>query len=223
MNLIWNLKFQDLQTNKLKLLLKVGKYFIVAAILAGVTFEFVVAHQAESLSLNNIRYIVADNTPVATFNAMPEQVMGLEVSSKDYRALVLDKYFAKYNSPMSGYGSYMVEMCDKYDMPSDCSLLPAIAFAETKLCTQNITAKQYNCWGWGGSYEHRMVFNSFYESIDYVAKSLSTGYRAYLKRPDLISKTYCGDHCGTWAEAVSDQQKTIQRMAKDMGLPPLGK
>lgn len=141
------------------------------------------------------------------------------VEPQDYRALVLDKYFSKYNSPLAGYGSDFVAACDKYGLPSDCTLLPAIAYAETKLCTKSISAKQFNCWGWGGSGDNRIIFKNFPDAIDRISFYMNEGYGLYLKRPDLIVKNYCGGHCEDWASVVKREQRAINNLANQLGLP----
>jgi len=102
-------------------------------------------------------------------------VVSIDVATKDYRAVVLDKYFSKYNSPLTGLGSYFVAMCDKYALPKDCTLMPAIAYAETKLCTKSISDAQHNCWGWGGPGIYRTVYPSYEAAIEDMAKIWSMG------------------------------------------------
>ncbi len=147
----------------------------------------------------------------------------VEVSYLDYRAFVLDKYFEKYNSPLIGFGNTFVEACDKYGSPKDCTFLPAIAYVETKLCTKASSLKQFNCWGWGGSGENRIIFSSFYDSIDTITRKMVTGYGVKnLNNPYKLVGTYCGPDCNPyWASSVEREQKAINKLALDLKLPPM--
>lgn len=152
-----------------------------------------------------------------------KQNASLNAGYTDYRALVLDKYFEKYNSPLFGYGKYFVAACDKYGTPYDCTFLSAIAYVETKLCTKALSAVQYNCWGWGGSGSNRIIFKNFPEAIDRITRGMASGYGiANLNNPYRLVGTYCGPNCNPyWASSVEREQKAIDKIARDLGLPPL--
>lgn len=152
-----------------------------------------------------------------------KQNSSVEVSYLDYRAFVLDKYFEKYNSPLFGFGNNFVEACEKYGTPRDCTFLPAIAYVETKLCTKASSLKQFNCWGWGGSGENRIVFSSFYESIDTITRGMVKGYGINnLNNPYKLVGTYCGPNCNPyWASSVEREQKNINNLAKELNLPAM--
>ena len=140
---------------------------------------------------------------------------------QDYRAFVLDKYFESYESPLKGFGSEFIVACDKYGLSVDCSVIPAIAFAETRLCTQALALKQFNCWGFGGSNENRIIFTDFTEGIDYVTRSLASGYGNSLFNPESISDHYCGINCVNWAKSVNQQREAIQNIASSLNLPKI--
>lgn len=142
---------------------------------------------------------------------------------QDYRAYILDKYFESYNSPLKGYGSDFIVACDKYGLSKDCSVIPAIAYTETKLCTQALSAKQFNCWGFGGSNENRLVFNNFTESIDYVTRTLAKGYGNSLFDPVGIASVYCGVNCNNWGPSVNQQRDAIERLSLSLNLPSIRK
>lgn len=142
---------------------------------------------------------------------------------QDYRAFVLDKYFENNNSPLKGYGSEFIVACDKYGLAKDCSVIPAIAFFETKLCTQALSAKQFNCWGFGGSNGNRIIFKDFSESIDYVTKTLARGYGDSLFNPEDIASTYTGSDGINWATSVNQQRQAIQNIASSLNLPSIRK
>jgi len=162
--------------------------------------------------------VPAASEPIAK---LQKNSVSLTVNTKDYRAAVLDIYFANNGSPLAGQGSLIIQMCDKYALPKDCTLIPAIAYAETKLCTTGISNAQYNCWGWGGSGENRIMFVSYQDSIENIAKGLHNGYGAILNRPDLIAPHYCGSACTNWITAVIKQQAEINNLAFRLGFPSL--
>lgn len=194
----------------------------IALLLSFITFELVVKKTTTNFVKPSNSNYATDNSFLGLIMITPPESVRIDVTARDYRAVVIDEYFKKYNSPLLGYADLLVAMCDKYGYPNDCTLLPAIAYTETKLCTQNITAKQFNCWGWGGSGENRVIFKDFDEAISVISQRMSYGYSAILHSPESISRTYCGAHCGTWSDAVLDQQASLQRMARDMGLSKLG-
>jgi len=162
-----------------------------------------------------------DTTAADTGIQLIQQSPYLSMEYKDYRAFVLDKYFALNNSPLMGYGSYFVSACDKYKAPKDCTLVAAIAYVETKLCTQGISLAQYNCWGWGGSNENRILFQSFPDAIDTVTKELVSGYGSIITKPILMQSSYCGKDCLSWGTSVIREQNRINNLAKNFNLPPI--
>lgn len=140
---------------------------------------------------------------------------------QDYRAFILDKYFEMYNSPLKGYGTDFIVACDKYNLTVDCTIIPAIAYVETGLCTLGISAKQFNCWGFGGSESNRVVFKNFSESIDTVTRILASGYGSSLLNPLAIAHNYCGSHCNNWGEGVNTQRNEIKQLSKVYYLPDM--
>ena len=201
-----------------------GKFFLLDVLLPGVLsllfFQAIFKPQSKALLLEPKIGDIVTSTTVDAFE-IHKPFASITTDISDYRVLTLNKYFAKYNSPLAGYGALFVEMCDKYKLPYDCTLIPAIAYAETKLCTLANSASIFNCWGWGGSGSNRSVYKSYQDSIEAMSKNLMNGYGKILSQPDLIVDHYCGGHCETWAPAVKGQQKAIKDLAKQMGFPAL--
>lgn len=135
----------------------------------------------------------------------------LDFETIDHRARVFDLYFLENNSPLYGHGKDFVAACDKYNTPQDCTLLPAIAKVETNLCKTDISASQYNCWGYGGSGENRIIYSSFEESIDSITGRLMNGYRtAFFEDPEIGELYYCGSHCHLWGDHVKEVQNQLR-------------
>lgn len=146
----------------------------------------------------------------------------LDSGTSDYRAIVLDEYFKRNNSPLLGYGQVFVDACNRYNAPYDCSTLPAIAYVETRLCTLDLSAAQRNCWGFGGSGPNRIWYKTYDDAIDMITDRLVNAYGpSYMVDPSSMQKTYCGQHCNSWGPAVQQQRYAINRLAIEMGYPPL--
>lgn len=82
----------------------------------------------------------------------------------DTRAARIDAYFGRWDLPLEGHGTFMVEMADKYNI--DWRLIPAIAMRES---TGGKFACYNNPFGWGSC---KIKFDSFEEAIESIAKNL---------------------------------------------------
>lgn len=143
---------------------------------------------------------------------------GAEVTYYNFRARVFDLYFKKNNSPLYGHGQDFIDACRKYNAPEHCTLLPAIARVETDLCKTDLSEKQHNCWGFGGSGENRLKFDSFPESIDYITGRIMNGYGArFFNDPNAGELFYCGDHCNNWGEHVRSVQIDLEQFSAALG------
>jgi len=142
--------------------------------------------------------------------------------SLDYRAVVLDEYFRLNNSPLEGLGKEFVEKCNYYNAPFDCTTLPAIAWVETSLCNYPPAHAQRNCWGFGGSGENRIWFNSYEDAIDLITDRLVNAYgSSYMQNPATMQYTYCGAHCHSWGNSVQAERIKISNLSVNMGYPKL--
>lgn len=141
---------------------KLAKYlhsFIAIPILAfslptvnlpsGITMNF-------TSKLNTDTVIVEDNTSAIA----------------EYRAELIDSYFADKGLPMAGYGKDFVESADKYNI--DWRLLPAIAMREStggKFACGGKLSAEWNPWGWNSCKGDG--FSSMEVSIETLAKHIS--------------------------------------------------
>ena len=197
-------------------------------IIASINFVLLLSGNGIKLTDKNIiqQNILGINNQENILNSVNSDLIQssyLSPEFQDYRAFVLDKYFESYESPLKGFGSEFIVACDKYGLSADCSVIPAIAFTETRLCTQALAFKQFNCWGFGGSNENRIIFKDFTESIDYVTKTLAKGYGNGLFNPEAIDDHYCGINCINWATSVNQQRQAIQNIASSLNLPSIRK
>ena len=142
----------------------------------------------------------------------------------DYRVKVLDEYFARNKSPLQGKGIDFIRACEKYGAPSDCTLLPAIGYIETRLCTLALSEKQNNCWGWGGAGSNRVIFPDLETAIDFITKRLMEipFYKTeFFQDPVKGQYFYCGLHCDMWGTYVQNARLDINNLSIEMGYPAL--
>lgn len=147
-----------------------------------------------------------------------------EISYKDKRAFVLDRYFLANNSPLYGTGNDFVEACDRFGAPKNCIVVAAIAKNESDLCKYYGSEEMKNCWGYGGPGIHRWTFPSFKAGIDQVTDILVNRYGIeYMEDPRLMERTFCGDEpaCETWGENILLIMSQIERFAASIGVENL--
>lgn len=140
---------------------------------------------------------------------------------KDVRAYILDQYFLAHQSPLYLYGEKMVEACDYYNGPKDCTILAAIARNESYLCNYKGSLEMKNCWGFGGGGEHRRTFSDFTEAIYKITDVLVNQYgKRYIEDPVLMQDTFCGSEpgCEKWGENIKYFTKEINDFGLALGL-----
>lgn len=84
--------------------------------------------------------------------------------------IIIESVLNKYNSPLTGESEAFVKACIKYQI--NCYFLPSIAGLESTF-GKFIYPNSYNPFGWGRGY---MMFASWSEGFDTVAKGLKNGY-----------------------------------------------
>ncbi|MCL5003667.1 MAG: hypothetical protein M1352_00115 [Patescibacteria group bacterium] len=106
----------------------------------------------------------------------PPPVLGSftsSVSTADARALKLEQFFAKYHSPLSGYGEDFVTAAQKYSLP--WQLLPAISMQES-LGGTNVPEDCFNPFGWGINSAGTLCFSDWPQAIETVSKGMKERY-----------------------------------------------
>ncbi len=123
-----------------------------------------------------------------------------EIIKSDARPVIIERYLAKYKSPLLPYARQIFEISETYGF--EYYWIVAIAQQESNLC-KKIPQDSHNCWGYGIHKNGTLKF----ESYDLALKS----YAEYLKReyfdkglntPELIMKKYCPHSDGSWARGV---------------------
>jgi hypothetical protein len=141
---------------------------------------------------------------VQVYASLPAQLPAVSdnIEARDARSEIVRQYLEYYNSPLTPYSDFLVQISDKYKL--DYRLLPAIAQQESNLC-KIIPPESYNCWGWGIHSQGSLGFNSFEEGIEAVSKGLRTQYldKGLRTVPEIMSKYNSNSPEGAWAKGVS--------------------
>ncbi len=104
-------------------------------------------------------------------NNETESVIGLQTTTFETRANLIDAYFAKHDSALEGYGMKMVLAADKYGI--DWRLLPTIAMLESTGGNHPCKNDPENFAGWNGCKSDR------FESIDQAIEVISMNLGGY--------------------------------------------
>lgn len=193
---------------------RIGKKLLVAVI-AG--FFILLISRNQLLAQPVEKYAIPVKKNVET-----EMERGIVTVNNDYdfRIKVLDTYFEKNNSPLQGHGRDFLKACERYGAPYDCTLLPAIGYIETRLCTLAASDRQKNCWGWGGAGENRVVFPDYPTAIDEITKKLMTipfYGTEFFNNPVHSQFYYCGQHCDKWGGYVQQARQDINMLSQELG------
>ncbi len=159
-----------------------------------------------------IRQEVTDfkNQPI-TFAALPKIAFEIKtaLATEDARPIIINKYLARYNSPMAGMGDYIVKVSDKFGL--DPYLVVAIAQQESNL-GKLMPPNCHNAWGWGIHSAGTLCFDSWNEGINTFVSGLSEKYLAYgLRTPEQIMTRYnATSPGGAWAKGVNQFLDDLQ-------------
>jgi len=96
----------------------------------------------------------------------------IEVLRQNKIKATIENVLNKYDSPMKNESDSFVKACIKYQI--DCYLLPSIAGLESTF-GKFILPNSFNPFGWARGY---MMFDTWENGIDTVAKGLRNGYMA---------------------------------------------
>ena len=131
------------------------------------------------------------------------------IKGEDSRIVLVDRFLAKYHSPMVGLGKEFIAAADSNGL--DWRLLPAIAFQESNL-GKKIPRGSYNPFGWA-IYEGKnsgAYFNSWTEAINIVALRISQNYSTVETiNPETIVFRYTSRQNPSWVFAVRAAMEEI--------------
>ena len=134
----------------------------------------------------------------------------IESRAADKRALVLQAYLAKHNSPMQYQAQNFVDAADQYNL--DWKLVPAIAGVESTF--GKFIPGGYNAWGWGVYGTQAIYFGSWKDGIFTVSEGLRKNYlNKGLSDPYDINRVYAASP--TWGSHVSYFLGDLERFEKN--------
>lgn len=151
--------------------------------------------------------------PHLAYAAIPDVVTELRtaIKSADARAVVIEKYLSRYQSPMIGMGSFIVvksdELGDNYNVdPTYLAYLTiAIAQNESNL-GKRMPPNCHNAWGYGIHSDGTLCFDSWEEGISRFMNGVAEDFIAKrgLETPEEIMTRYTPHSPnGAWAKSVS--------------------
>lgn len=167
--------------------------------------------ELKALLAAEAQVITHSQTPFLAYAAIPHAANDIKtaIRSGDARPVVIDLYLAKYNSPMQGYGKFIVEMSEKYNV--DPYLFIAIAQQESNLGKKMPSDDCHNCWGFGIHSRGTLCFSSWEEGIETVLKGLSEKYIGKgLTNPEDIMPIYTPLSNGSWSFGVNQFMQELQ-------------
>jgi hypothetical protein len=119
----------------------------------------------------------------------------VEARSLSPKAMVLQRFLAKYNSPLQYHAQDFVDTAEKYDL--DWRLVASISGVESTF-GKHIPGG-YNGWGWGGS--NLIMFDSWSDAIETISSTLKRKYvDKGLKDPYQMNRIYAASP--TWGTRV---------------------
>ena len=137
------------------------------------------------------------------YAALPQEtgeVLGT-LTADDARPVIIEKYLAKYDSPLLPYAQDLFNASEKYGV--DYKLIVAIAQCESNLCKKSPSGS-FNCWGFENG---ETKFLSWQQAFDQVAKTLKEKYIDMgLTTPEEIMPKYAPpsvEKGGAWAKCVT--------------------
>lgn len=149
-----------------------------------------------SLSNNKLLTVAAE----ATTEDMFGEITG-EVGGSDARQLIIERYLARYNSPLLPYAKKILEVSQTYGF--EYYWIVAIAQQESNLC-KKIPEGSHNCWGYGIHKKGTLTFENYDLALESYGEYLKRVYfDKGLNTPELIMKKYCPSSNGSWARGVS--------------------
>lgn len=128
----------------------------------------------------------------------------------DPQAQILQKYLARFDSPLQYHAQDFVDAAKKYNL--DPKLLPAIAGVESSFGKQ--IPGGYNAYGWGVYGTQAILFKSWTDGIFTVAKGLRENYlNKGLEDPYAINRIYAASPF--WGSRVAYFMNDLEKFANN--------
>ena len=186
-----------------KKLLLCGAFLVTAPI--GFILIFVVSFSIPNYKTDKLEQSSEQSFFLHLFRAFRKEESSVQgaATTQDARVILIERFYARYNSPLQNYADFIVKTADKYRI--DYRLIPAISMQESTGC-KFIPENSYNCWGYG-IYGNKVTrFSSYEEAIDTVSRGLRKNYYDKgLTTPQSIMAKYTPPSLekeGAWAKGV---------------------
>lgn len=136
-----------------------------------------------------------------------------EKLERDNRALILEEYLKKWDSPLATNAGKFVEEADKNNL--DWKFVAAISGLESTF-GHELPYSSYNAWGWGIYGTNVHYFKSYDEGIETISKGLREDYINKWGAKDIyqIGRIYAASP--TWAQRVIGFMNSIDSFGKEM-------
>lgn len=164
----------------------------------------------QSLFALETKTLSTSKSPFLAYASIPKATQDLKtaIRSGDARPVMIDLYLERYDSPMQGYGQYIVETADKYAV--DPYLFIAIMQQESNL-GKKMPDSCHNGWGYGIHSRGTLCFDTWEEGIQTVMKGLKEKFlERGLQEPNEIMTLYTPLSNGSWAQGVKQFMEELQ-------------
>lgn len=163
-----------------------------------------------SLLLSLSLFVKSQKVEVRALDAeIKTQEQTIVAKKLDPEAQILQKYLAKYDSPLQYHAQDFIDAAKQYNL--DWKLLPSIAGVESTF--GKFIPGGYNGWGWGVYGTQAIYFASWNEAIFTIAQGLRENYfnKGY-NEPYSINKIYAASP--TWGFRVSYFMNDLEKFEK---------
>lgn len=173
------------------------------------SYSFLYGSRARVLGVNT----ESTGQTLTAYAAIPDTTAELETSTvtKDARPVIVENYFKRWNSPMTGWGKFIVDKSEQLGKQYEVDptylayLTVAIAQQEGNL-GKKIPSNCYNTWGYGIHSGGTLCFSGWEEGINRFMTGVAKDYMAGRKllTPEQIMTRYTPNSPeGSWAKGVN--------------------
>src|SRR3989344_7069236 len=185
----------------------IASFFILTpiALFASTLSLFSLTSDASSVKGSSIENEISkESQQVSIFSSYENEIKSVsyEILEADAREVIIRNFLERNNSPLAPYSNLLIETSDKYGL--DWRLLVAIAMKESGVC-KAIPEDSHNCWGWGIHSQGTLMFSSYEEGIETVARGIKDKYvdEGLITVEQIMSKWIPHSPEGVWAVDVS--------------------
>ncbi len=197
---------------------------LITVLLSLWTYAFI---SASSVSSNQKVLGVSSDSAIRStlaYAAIPQAVSELktEIKSSDARPLIINNYLAKYQSPMTGAGEFIVAKAEELGnrLPVDPTYLAFLTIAvgqnESNL-GKKMPPNCFNAWGYGIHSAGTLCFQNWEEGITKFMTGVAENYitKRGLDTPEEMMTRYTPNSPnGAWAKGVKQFMENLYGAGK---------